>query len=205
MFTDAEAKTRLRALLRERSVFHGDFLLASGARSSYYLDCRLTTLDAEGAWLVGQVMRALIRQEAERQHLAIDSIGGLTLGADPIALAVGMYSFFVHDAPCLRTFVVRKAAKDHGQAKLIEGNFRRGDRVAVVEDVITRGDSTLSAIHAVQREGGQVAFVAVLVDRQQGGRERIQELGHRVVPVFQRDDLLHPTAEPPSPAGAGRT
>lgn len=190
MLIDSEARSKLLAFLRKKSVFHGDFVLASGARSNYYIDCRLTTLDPEGAWLVGQVMHSLIKREAGLRNLRLNSVGGLTMGADPIAVAVGMYSYFVKDAPPLACFVVRKAAKEHGKGKLIEGNFKPGDSVVVLEDVVTRGDSTISAIQAVEKEGGKVAFVAVLVDRQQGGREKIQALGHFVVSAFQRDELL---------------
>ena len=190
MLTNAKAKTKLLSLLRGRSIFHGNFVLSSGAKSSYYIDCRLTTLDPEGAWLVGQVIHSLIRSEASARHMEINSIGGLTMGADPIALAVGMYSFFVKDTPPLRAFTVRKTPKSHGQAKLIEGNFKRGDTVVVIDDVVTRGDSTISAINAVKKEGGKVAFVAVLVDRQEGGRQKIEELGYRVVSAFERDKLI---------------
>lgn len=190
MLTNSDARSRLLALLQAKSVFRGDFVLASGARSSYYIDCRLTTLDPEGAWLVGQVMHSIIQSEASALNLQVNSIGGLTMGADPIGLAVGMYSFSVKDTPPLRPFVVRKAPKAHGQAKLIEGNFKSGDLVVVVDDVVTRGESSISAIHAVAKEGGRVAFVAVLVDRQEGGRQKIESLGHRVVAAFQRDELL---------------
>ena len=93
MLTIEQAKAKLLLLLREKSVFHGDFVLSSGARSPYYVDCKLTTLDPEGAWLVGHVMHSLIESEAEKRGLKIDAVGGLTMGADPIALAVGMYSF----------------------------------------------------------------------------------------------------------------
>ena len=194
MSTDADARSKLIALLRKKSVFHGDFVLASGARSTYYIDCRLTTLDAEGAWLAGKVMHSLIRREAESQGLRIAGVGGLTMGADPVALAVGMYSFTAKEEPPLKVFVVRKAPKSHGQGRLIEGNFARDDLVVVVDDVVTRGDSTLSAIKAVEEAGGRVAFVSVLVDRQEGGRERIEASGHRVIAAFRRDEVLVPIA-----------
>jgi orotate phosphoribosyltransferase len=200
MLTNAKAKSKLLSLLREKSIFHGNFVLSSGAKSSYYVDCRLTTLDAEGAWLVGQVMHALIQNEAAARHMAIDSVGGLTMGADPIAVAVGMYSFLVKDVPPLRTFIVRKTPKAHGQAKLIEGNFKRGDTVVVIDDVVTRGDSTISAINAVEKEGGRVAFVAVLVDRQEGGRQKIKNLGHHVVSAFERDELIRTNVQSHQPA-----
>jgi orotate phosphoribosyltransferase len=190
MLTTLEAKSKLLSLLREKSVAYGDFTLASGAKSTYYIDCRLTTLDPEGAWLVGQVMHGLIRDEAAARGIRIDAVGGLTMGADPVALSVAMYSFYSKDPQPLGSFVVRKAPKTHGQTKLIEGNFKAGAAVVVLDDVVTRGDSTLSAIKAVVDEGGNVAFVAVLVDRQQGGREKIESLGYRVLSAFQRDDLL---------------
>ena len=189
MLSFDQARTELADLLRSKSVFHGDFTLSSGARSNYYLDCRLTTLDPKGAWLVGQTMHTLIRKEQAARNARIDALGGLTMGADPIGLAVGMYSSWVNDAP-LQVFSVRKAPKGHGQTRLIEGNFRKGDTVVVLDDVVTSGESTIAAINAVVKEGGTVAFVAVLVDRQEGGRERIEALGYAVVSLFVRDELL---------------
>jgi len=112
------------------------------------------------------------------------------MGADPIALAIGMYSFWLKESPPWQAFVVRKTAKGHGQTKLIEGNFKPGETVVVVDDVITRGDSTIAAIEAVEKAGGKVAFAAVLVDRQEGGREKIEALGHRVISAYLRDELL---------------
>jgi orotate phosphoribosyltransferase len=185
-----DTKAELLELLKQKSVFYGDFTLSSGAKSKSYVDCRLTTLDPKGAWLVGQVLRGLIRREEEARGLSIQAVGGLTMGADPIALAIGMVSTWAKDPKPFQVFVVRKAAKAHGQTKLIEGNFKRGDTVVVVDDVITRGDSTLAAIRAVTDEGGKVAFVAVLVDREEGGRQKIEELGYPVVPVFQRRELI---------------
>jgi len=190
MLTFDQARTELTDLLRTKSVFHGDFTLSSGARSNYYLDCRLTTLDPNGAWLVGQTMHTLIRKEQAARNVRIDAVGGLTMGADPIGLAVGMLSCWVKDAAPLQVFSVRKVPKGHGQTKLIEGNFRKGDTVVVLDDVVTSGESTIAAINAVVKEGGTVAFVAVLVDRQEGGREKIEMLGHVVVSLFKRDELL---------------
>jgi orotate phosphoribosyltransferase len=97
MLTNSEAKTQLLSLLREKSISYGDFTLASGAKSTYYIDCRLTTLDPQGAWLVGQVMHSLILGEAAARGVKIDAVGGLTMGADPISLSIGMYSFFCKD------------------------------------------------------------------------------------------------------------
>ena len=190
MLTDDQALAALKDLLLARSIFRGNFTLASGAKSNYYVDCRLTTFDAQGAWLIGQSVRAVIRREAAARSLRIDSVGGLTMGADPIALATGMFSQFAGDNPPFRVFAVRKAAKGHGQGKLIEANFKKGDSVVIIEDTITSGASALNAIEAVQKEGGKIAFVVALVDREEGGRKNIEALGHSVFSLFTRSALL---------------
>ncbi len=181
-------RAELLALLKTKSVFHGEFTLASGAKSSYYIDCRLTTFDPRGASLIGQLMHELIASEAGRRGLKIHAVGGLTMGADPVALATSMASLV--SAQPIQCFAVRKAPKSHGQTKLIEGNFQKGDTVVVIDDVITRGESTLAAVNAVVNEGGKVALVACLVDRQEGGRAKIEGMGYPVVSLFNRDDIL---------------
>ncbi len=183
-------RAELLELLRKKSVFHGDFTLSSGAKSKYYIDCRLTTLDAHGAWLIGQLMHALVREAEKERKIRIDSVGGLTMGADPVALATGMMSSWAGDTEPLRIFCVRKAPKAHGQTKLIEGNFKSGDNVVVLEDVVTSGNSAITAINAVTQEGGKVAFVAALVDRHEGGGERIGAMGYPLLSLFQKDELL---------------
>lgn len=190
MRTHTETEKKLLELLKKKSVFHGDFTLASGAKSKYYIDCRLTTLDPEGAWLVGRTMFELIRNEAKARGVKVEAVGGLTMGADPISLAVSMTSFKESPAETLKCFVVRKAPKSHGQTKLIEGGFKPGDKVVVIDDVVTRGDSTIAAINAIKNEGGEVLFAAVLVDRQEGGRQKIEDLGYKVVSAFVKDELL---------------
>jgi len=142
-------------------------------------------------------MHSLIRTEQTARKVNVVAVGGLTMGADPVALAVGMYSHWAKDAPPWQVFSVRKAPKAHGQTKLIEGNFKKGDTVAVIDDVVTRGESTIAAINAIEKEGGTVVFVAVLVDRQEGGREKIEALGHPVVALFTKDELLGDHARPP--------
>ena len=190
--TDESRAAALRAelleILKKKSVFHGEFTLASGAKSTYYIDCRLTTFDPRGATLVGQLMHELIRKEAERRGVKIDAVGGLTMGADPVALATSMASL-VSPQP-MQCFAVRKTPKSHGQTKLVEGNFKKGDTVVVIDDVITRGESTITAINAVVNEGGKVAFIACLVDRQEGGRDKIEGMGYPVVSLFKRDDIV---------------
>ena len=190
MPSDEQARTELMDLLRTKSIFHGDFTLASGAKSNFYFDCRLTTLDPKGAWLIGQLMHSLIRREEASRKLKIDAVGGLTMGADPVALAVTMFSSWAKEGAPLQTFSVRKNPKAHGQTRLIEGNFKKGDTVVVVEDVVTRGDSTIAAINAVVNEGGRVAWVIVLVDRNEGGKAKIEALGYPVFALFERDELI---------------
>jgi orotate phosphoribosyltransferase len=183
-------RQELLELVRAKSVFHGDFVLSSGGRSKYYVDCRLTTLDPKGAWLVGIVLHDLIVAEAAKRSLRIDAIGGLTMGADPVSLAISVRSFLENPGQPLKCFVVRKQPKSHGQTKLIEGNFKKGDHVVVIDDVVTKGDSTLAAVAAIEAEGGKVLFATCLVDRQEGGRAKIEGHGLPMVAAFTKDELL---------------
>lgn len=165
----------LDQLLLERSVRRGDFVLASGQRSSYYIDCRLTTMSAPGMVLIGRLGLAAIRQAGWTP----DAVGGLTMGADPVSYAIAAASAGTPSP--VDAFSVRKEAKQHGTGQQIEGNFRPGARVVVVEDVITSGGSALKAIEAVTAAGGQVLGVLAVVDREQGGRARLEAAGHAVV------------------------
>jgi len=204
-FIKQGSKSELLELLKKKSVFHGDFTLASGGKSKFYVDCKLTTLDPRGAWLVGQGMHELIRKEELARGIRVDAVGGLTMGADPLALAIAMYSFSANDPNPLQAFSVRKAPKAHGQTKLIEGNFKKGDTVVVLDDVVTRGESTLTAIDAVIKEGGKIAFIAVLIDRQEGGRDKIEAKGYPVVALFSRGEVLGdqpPARDPKDCVGA---
>ncbi len=180
----------LLSILKEKSVCEGSFTLASGAQSDLYIDAKLTTLDPRGAHLVGEVGWRLVEETAQRLGVRVDAIGGLTMGADPIALSIGIAALNHNPAAALQTFTVRKTPKSHGRHKLIEGNFSPGDSVVVVDDVITTGGSTLQAIEAVEASGGKVAFVLVLVDRQEGGRQAIEQRGHEVVSIFTREDVV---------------
>ena len=178
----------LEQLLRERSVRFGDFLLASGQRSSYYIDCRLTTMSAEGMVLIGRLGLRAIREAG----WAPDAIGGLTMGADPVAYAVAAASAMA--PPIIDAFSVRKETKAHGTGRSIEGNFREGARVVVVEDVITSGGSAEKAISAVREAGGTVLGVLAVVDRQQGGLARLHGAGHEVVVMTTTSKLGIPVA-----------
>lgn len=185
-----ESKARLLQLLKKNSVFHGDFVLSSGGRSSYYIDCRLTTLNPEAAGLIGELLYEIIETQAKQKNLRLNSVGGLTLGADPVALAIGLASYRKSPENFLQVFTVRKTPKAHGQTKLVEGNFKEGDRVVVVDDVVTKGDSTLKAVEGIRAAGGFVEFAVVLVDRQEGGRQNIESQGIPVFSLFTKTDLL---------------
>lgn len=183
-------RAELADILRSKSVKTGKFTLASGKESDLYVDCRVTTLDSRGAVLVGRVLHDLLRKEEAAKGLHIGSLGGLTMGADPITLAVAMTSSLAGDAQVVQAFNVRKEPKGHGRGKRIEGNFNPALPVVVVDDVITTGDSTLKAIQAIEEEGGKVAFALILVDRQEGGRQNIESKGYPVVAAYTRADLV---------------
>jgi orotate phosphoribosyltransferase len=178
--TDAEA---LRRLLLERSVRRGDFVLSSGQRSSYYIDCRLTTMSAEGMVLIGRMGWEAIRRMEWRPR----AVGGLTMGADPVAYAIAAASRGTELE--MDGFSVRKEAKGHGTGRLIEGNFRAGDSVVVVEDVITTGGSASKAAEAVREEGGTILGVLAVVDRQEGGRQALEDQGIKVVALTTASEL----------------
>jgi len=159
------------------------FKLAHGGSSRFYFNCKRITLDPEGQYLIGNLVLEMLT------GLEIDAVGGLTLGADPIATATS-YSSWLKGRP-IQSFIVRKASKDHGIIAAIEGKVKRGDRVAVVDDVVTTGGSTLQAISACRRAGLDVVGVLALVDRQEmSGRENIE----KEVPNFQalitRDEVM---------------
>lgn len=186
--TDTTIST-LTALLAERSAKRGDFVLASGRRSSLYVDCRLTTMSPEGQLLIGRAALAALRSSG----WTFDSVGGLTLGADPISYAIAHASALAAEqgaGAMVRSFTVRKEAKQHGTGKLIEGPFAPGDRVVVVEDVITTGGSALKAVEAVRAAGGTVVGVLALVDREEGGREAIEAAGLAVLALVPATALL---------------
>jgi orotate phosphoribosyltransferase len=173
----------LLRLLHERSVRHGDFTLVSGARSTYYIDARPTTMSAAGLHLIGRLGLAALRARG----WAPAAVGGLTMGADPVAYAVALASR--GHTPCIDAFSVRKEAKGHGTKRRVEGNFRAGDAVVVVEDVITSGGSALQAIAAVKEEGGTVLGVLAVVDREQGGRDALEAHGVTVAALTTVTEL----------------
>ena len=177
-------RERLVALLLERSFRVGDFVLSSGARSRFYIDCRTTTTHAEGQAVVGRLGLAAVREAGLRP----DAIGGLTMGADPLAYAIAHASWIAGDP--VNAFTVRKEPKAHGTGKRVEGCFAAGMRVVVMEDVVTTGGSALRAIEAVEAEGGEVIAVLSLVDREEGGREAIETRGYPVHAIVGVGELL---------------
>ena len=157
--------------IAREAVFHGDFTLASGKKATYYVDLRKLSLDHRVAPLIGRVICELIADIPD-----VDAVGGLTLGADPIASAV------LHQGAALGrdydAFVVRKEPKDHGRGKQVEGPDVAGKRVVVLEDTTTTGGSPLKAIEALEREGATVVAVATIVDRATGAQAVIEAAGY---------------------------
>ena len=174
----------LISLLAARSARRGNFTLASGRQSTLYIDARMTTMSPEGLALIGPLGLTALRDAGWTP----DSVGGLTLGADPIAYALAYAS--AATPRLLRAFTVRKEAKSHGAGKLIEGPFRAGDRVVVIEDTITTGNSARTAATAVRAAGGNVIGVLALVDRQEGGSEALAAEGLSVVALATASEIV---------------
>ncbi|MBX7117593.1 MAG: orotate phosphoribosyltransferase [Gemmatimonadaceae bacterium] len=179
-----DTRSRLLDLLAQRSARRGTFTLASGRQSDLYIDCRLTTMHPEGLALIGP----LGLHEIGERGWHPDSIGGLTLGADPVSYAIA-YASALAGMPT-RAFTVRKEAKTHGTGKLIEGPYQTGDRVVVIEDVITTGGSALKAVEAVRAAGGLVVGVLAVVDREEGGREAIEAAGLEVASLARAAEIV---------------
>jgi orotate phosphoribosyltransferase len=177
-----DARQQLIEFISGEAVFHGDFTLTSGKKATYYIDLRKVSLDHRVAPLIGQVMVDLIADVPD-----VDAVGGLTMGADPIAAAVlhqGVARGLAYDA-----FVVRKEPKDHGRGKQVEGPDLAGKRVVVLEDTSTTGGSPLKAIEALRAVGAEIAAVAVVVDRATGAREVIEAAGYRYLAAIDLSDL----------------
>jgi orotate phosphoribosyltransferase len=174
-------ESRLLALLKERAVIHGEIVLASGQRSNVYLDCKMILMHAEASSLLGEILYE------KTKALGLNGIGGPEVGAIPMATAA-VVAYHRHGQP-MEGFFVRKEAKQHGMQKRIEGNFKRGDRVALVEDVMTTGGSSMQAIEVIQQSGGIIEVVICIVDRLQGARERFEGMGLKFAPILTRNDV----------------
>ncbi|MGB9668617.1 MAG: orotate phosphoribosyltransferase [Thermosulfidibacteraceae bacterium] len=177
-------KERLKELLVEKSFLYSrepKFKLVSGMISNYYINCKPVTMDPEGLYLIGNIVFEMIKD------LKVDAIGGLTMGADPIAYAVS-YTSYLKGHP-IKVFVVRKEEKDHGTRKLVEGDLKEGDKVVIVEDVITTGSSTLKAYRALSNLGVDIIGVVSIVIRPEEKSEEFINLRLPVWSIFGVEEL----------------
>ena len=184
MMMDAK-KERLGEIILDRSFKYSEnppFTLASGRQSHFYFNCKPTTLDPEGMNLIGEILFEMVKDKD------ITAAGGLTLGADPIANALAVISY--QKGRPVKSFVVRKDAKAHGTRSAVEGNVKAGDRVVVIDDVITTGGSTITAIEQARAAGLIVDSVITLIDREEGGRENILKLVAHVQSVLTRSEIM---------------
>ncbi len=175
-----EKITQLKALVKEKAVRIGEFKLSSGGTSNFYVDGKQITCHPEGAKLMAEIILEKLKGKK------IDAIGGMTIGADPMAAAVSVVS-----AGTLRpvpSFIVRKTQKEHGLGKKIEGIIQKGWKVCVLDDVVTKGTATLQAIAAIEEFGCTVEKVICLVDRQEGGALALQE--YDFDPIFKKEELM---------------
>lgn len=188
----ARHRERLAQVLIEKSYKEGDFTLASGRKSDYYFDCRVTALDPEGSWLIGNLFYELL------VNTQVTGVGGLTMGADPLVSAVVTLSWHnfnckdPHSFRCFKGFLVRKDAKGHGTNQFVEGlaNFHPGDKVAILEDVVTTGGSVLKACNRAKEAGLDVVLIAAILDREEGGKELLKEAGYELQSLFTRPQLV---------------
>ncbi|MGA3174662.1 MAG: orotate phosphoribosyltransferase [Syntrophorhabdales bacterium] len=179
-----EEHKRLLRLLKDLSYEEGDFLLASGKRSNFYIDCKETTLNPEGMYLVGHLMYQQVLKVP-----GIEAVGGVSVGGDPLVCSTVVASYALR-AP-IPGFFIRKEPKGHGTNRWIEGgkNLKKGMSVLILEDVITTGGSSLRAIEATEKEGLNVKGVLALLDRLEGGREAIKNRGYLFESIFTLDDI----------------
>ncbi|MBK8013321.1 MAG: orotate phosphoribosyltransferase [Deltaproteobacteria bacterium] len=183
-------RTELLELLRTRSFARRAVTLSSGKTSNFYIDCKQVTLDARGHVLIGKLLFEALRAVESSDGVRFDGVGGLTLGADPLASAVSLTSSL--EGHPLPAFIVRKEPKAHGTEVYLEGmgNIPSGGRLAVVEDVVTTGRSAMVAVERVRSAGYRAELVLALVDRLDGGREVIEAAGLKLVTLFDRRDFM---------------
>lgn len=188
-----DTRTRLKELIQEKCVLHGDFVLASGQRAKVYFDGKRATLDPEGVHLIASLILDTADRLAAADGRPVDAVGGPTIGADPVVGHVAGLSWeraqAAGDTPSrtLRAFLVRKDSKQHGTRRLIENDIPQGSRVIVFEDVVTTGGSTLAAIKKIEEAGLEVAAVVAMVDREQGGEEALSRYKYR--PLFRKSEF----------------
>ncbi|MBR4741737.1 MAG: orotate phosphoribosyltransferase [Desulfovibrio sp.] len=179
-----EYKHKLAKLLYTLSYREGNFVLASGKKSDYYFDCRVTALHAEGSWFIGNLFNALL---ADRP---IQGVAGMTMGADPLVSATTTISHILQRP--LHGLLVRKTAKDHGTGQFVEGlgNFAPGSCVAMLEDVVTTGGSVLTACERVRQAGLRIDCICAILDREEGAQEMLAKAGYTLLSLFTRRQLL---------------
>ncbi len=178
-------KERLREMIKERALKVADepiFKLSSGKMSTYYMDLRTITLDPEGGYIIGNLVFEMIKDKNP------DGVGGLTLGADPISYATSIVSYLNKNP--IKPFVVRKEPKGHGTGKQIEGNVYPGDKVFIVEDVVTTAGSSLKAARVAKDFGLEILGIIAIVDREEGGEENIKKEGFDFYPIFKISEFL---------------
>ena len=178
-------RSRLLALLTQLSYEQREVTLASGMKSNFYIDCKQSVLTAEGHFLVGSLFNHVLAEQARE----VEAIGGLTMGADPLASAVATVSYTTGRP--VTAFYVRKEPKGHGTNQWVEGKkgLPSPAQVVVVEDVVTTGASTLKAIERCRSEGLHVLGVVALVDREEGGRDAVEKAGVQLRSLFVRSDF----------------
>lgn len=176
-------RNRLKEILLEKSVISGrEFKLASGKTSDFYVDARVSTLWPEGAYMCGKIFLEMLKD------FKVDAVGGYSIGADPIVSAIAVLSFL--DNKPIPAFIIRKEVKSHGTGKVIEGNFPDSGRVAIFDDVVTSGGSILRGAKQVEEQGGEVEVVMAVIDREEGGREKIEAAGYKFFSIFTKKDLI---------------
>jgi orotate phosphoribosyltransferase len=179
-----DERTRLLKILKELSYEEGEFTLASGKKSNFYIDCKETTLNPDGMYLVGTLMYQLVRQFA-----TVEAVGGVSVGGDPLVCSTVLISRALGEA--VPGFFIRKEPKGHGTNLWLEGgkNLRKGMNVVILEDVVTTGGSSLKAIETTEREGFKVIGVVALLDRLDGGKEAIESKGYAFKSIYTLRDL----------------
>jgi len=189
--TEAELermRKRLAGLLLEKSYREGDFTLTSGKKSDYYFDCKQTALHPEGGYLIGRIFLEMLKEHQ------VAGVGGMTLGADPLVSAASLISFMDKEAARspFPAFIVRKQSKGHGTDQYLEGmaNFSEGDRVALLEDVVTTGGTLLKACERVEQAGLKIEVVLCVLDREEGGGENLARVGYGLKSIFTRKELV---------------
>lgn len=183
--TFQEMKTRLAEIIMKKSFRYSEnppFTLASGGTSNYYFNCKPTTLDPEGMNLIGAILFEML------SNADVSAAGGLTLGADPIANALSLISY--QRGKPIKSFIIRKDIKEHGTKSAVEGDVRLGEKVAIIDDVITTGGSTIMAVERARAAGLVIDRVIALIDREEGGRENIERYVARVDAVFTRSEIM---------------